>query len=259
MSRNAWMLASALFSCGACQKARPEPAVHVAAASDLTHAFEELGRLYTARTGDKLAFTFGSSGLLAKQIAEGAPFDLFAAANAEFVEQVVARGACDGRTKAPYARGRIALWSRIGAPHTPKDLHDLRDPRFARIALAHPEHAPYGKAAKQALVRAGLWSAVEPRLVYGENVRQALQFAESGNAEVAIVALALAQSTQGGHVLALDEALHAPLEQTLVVCGHGHRAQGARAFAAFVQGPEGREGMRRHGFAPPAESVVQNP
>jgi molybdate transport system substrate-binding protein len=258
MSRRAWLLSSALLAANGCHEAPKERAVHVAAASDLTHAFEELGQRYTARTGEQVAFTFGSSGLLAKQIAEGAPFDLFAAANAEFVAQAVARAACDGSTKASYARGRVALWSRTGAPRI-EALADLREARFARIALAHPEHAPYGKAAKEALERAGLWSAVEPRLVYGENVRQALQFAQSGNAEVAIVALALAQRTQGGRVLVLDEASHAPLEQTLVVCNHGHNARGARAFAAFVQSPEGREVMQRHGFLPKAESVVRGP
>src|SRR5690606_37575421 len=122
MTRPLWFLASASIACSTSPKAPPAPQVYVAAAADLTHAFEELGQRYSARTGAELAFTFGSSGLLAKQIVQGAPFDLCAAANVAFVEQTVSRGACDGGTQAPYARGRIALWSREGSPLAPTDL-----------------------------------------------------------------------------------------------------------------------------------------
>lgn len=233
-----------------CRRGNARGTVKVAAASDLARAFEELGPVFTRATGYEVVFTFGSSGLLAKQLGEGGPWDLFAAANAAYVDQVVAAGACDGATRALYARGRIVVWSRDGKVDS---LAALADPRWRKIAIANPEHAPYGKAAKQALERTGTWDAVRGRLVYGENIRQTMQWAQDGSADVAITALSLATVTTGGHTLAIDQALYEPLDQQLVVCGRGPGAEGARAFAAFVNGPEGRAVMRRYGFLRPGE------
>src|ERR1044071_3039862 len=162
-------------------------ALKVAAASDLTFAFKDLGAAYEKKTGQKVEFSFGSTGLLAKQLAEGAPFDVFAAANVSFIDDVVKAGACDASTKSDYAIGRLAMW----APNDPKvappaTLNDLTDKRFVKIAIANPEHAPYGKAAVEAMTAAGIYDAVKSKLVYGENVSQTLQFAQSGNAEVAM-------------------------------------------------------------------------
>ncbi len=227
--------------------------VRVAAASDLARAFEEVGKAFEAKSGKKVTLTFGSTGLLAKQIAEGAPFDLFAAANVSFVDDAVKAGKCNGDTKSLYARGRIALWTRAGAPAV-SALADLADPRFVKIALANPEHAPYGRAAREALQKAGLWDALKPRLVFGENVQQALQFAQSGNADAAIVALSLATVAGGAYAL-VPETEHAPLDQALVVCGAGARAAVAKDFAAFVSSPDGRAIMNRYGFVLPGEPV----
>jgi molybdate transport system substrate-binding protein len=234
--------------------ARP---IRIAAASDLTFAFEELGKRFEQKYQGKPIFTFGSTGQLAKQIAEGAPFDLFAAANVSFVDEVIRAGACDPETKAPYARGRIVVWTpRSGTAAAPGSLAELVDPRFVKIAIANPDHAPYGKAARQALQSAGLWEALRPRIVYAENIKQTMQFAATGNAEVAIVALSLAVASKDGSHFLVDERLHQPIDQALVVCRRGAAPAGGRAFASFVNSPEGREVMKRYGFILPGETLA---
>lgn len=245
-----WILALWLWAgCGG-SKSSEKPKLQVAAAADLALAFEEIGRSYEAKHGIKPVFQFGSTGLLAKQIGEGAPFSLFAAANEAFVKEVVTKGKCDGATERRYARGRIVVWAPKGTT-PPTQLSELTDPRYKRIAIANPEHAPYGKAAMQALEAAGIYDAVKDRLVLGENVRATLQFAQTGNVDVAIIALSLANIADGGATLEIDQALHKPLEQALVVCGTGASAEAARAFADFVLSAQGQETLSRYGFAPP--------
>jgi len=254
-------LLTAALICASCSQAggnapRAAPAViHVAAASDLTRAFEELGRLFAARTGQRVAFTFGASGMLARQVREGAPFDVYASASSAFVDEVLATGACDHATRALYAHGHLVVWSKHGVEPA-ASLADLADARFRRIAIANPEHAPYGKAAREALRNRGLWAALAPRIVYGENNRQAHQFAQSGNAEAALVALSLVIGTADGAYAHVDQALHAPIDQTLVACLRGKNAAGGRAFASFVAGTDGRGVMRRYGFLLPGESPL---
>lgn len=248
------------FLLGACRSSSNQAAsaptpLKVAAAADLAFAFRDLGTRFQERTGIPVVFSFGSTGLLARQIKEGAPFDVFAAANVSFVEDVVRAGRCDGRTRELYAQGRIVLWwSDKATVAPPLGLGDLRDRRFAKIAIANPEHAPYGRAAEEALRSAGVWEAAQPRLVYGENVQQALEYARTGNADVALVALSLATVTPGGRALPIAPSLHKPIDQALVVCAHGERAALARRFTAFVNGEDGRAMMRRSGFLPPGET-----
>jgi molybdate transport system substrate-binding protein len=231
----------------ACHRA-PKGHVKIAAAADLAKAFEEVGRAFTKKTGVKPVFTFGSSGLLGKQLAEGAPFDVFAAANVTYVDDAVKAGACDGASKKSYARGRIVAWSasqKIGS------LAELAEPRFAKIAIAHPDHAPYGKAAKEALQASGVWPQVEGKLVLAENIRQTLQWAQDGSADAAIVSLSLAPVDTGGRSLTIDEKLHDPLVQALAVCKNGGHAVDGQRFADFLTSPEGTEIMKRYGFSLP--------
>lgn len=223
---------------------KEKPPLRVAAAADLTDVLDELGRRFEAETKTKVVFAFGSSGLLAKQVTEGAPFDVFASANRGYVDEVVQAGACDGATAKPYARGRIVLWSRDGTA----TLAALNDEANKRIAIANPEHAPYGRAAKEALEKSGLWDAVQPRLVFAENVRQALQLAETGNAELAFGSWSNVIHRDAGSVLLLDASLHAPIEQTLVQCKRGENPNAAKKFIEFLMKPESRALLQNSGF-----------
>jgi molybdate transport system substrate-binding protein len=244
-------LVALIVLCAACSSSNSDgKKVRIAAASDLTKAFTELAKEFETRTGIDAKLTFGSSGLLSTQIVEGAPFFLFAAANKDFVTKVVAAGKCDGTTAKLYARGRIVVWTGKDVI-PPVKLGDLADPRFKRIAIANPEHAPYGMAAKQALQKVGLWSTLESRLVYAENISATMQYARNGDAEASIVALSLAVVSDGGAYLPIDPNLHEPLDQQLVVCGNGPEADAARQFADFVASREGREVMTRYGFVLP--------
>ncbi len=245
--------AGALLLAASCTQAPPAPpAVHVAAAADLARAFPEMAEAFTRETGSAVAFTFGSSGLLARQLAEGGPWDAFASADEGFADQAVARGACDASSRARYARGRLVLWWRAGLPAPPASLADLTGPAYARIARAQPEHAPDGRAALEALRTAGVWEAIAPRVVYAENVRQALQFAESGNVDVALVARSLVEAS-GGRWLDVPAAMHAPLDQVIVACQRGPNPEGGAAWVRFVTSPAGRAILRRHGFDPPTD------
>lgn len=232
-----------LVVCG-CRSATPQP-LRVAAASDLTEAFTELGARFEAETKTKVVFSFGSSGLLAKQIAEGAPFDVFAAANVSFVDVTVKAGACDGASAQRYARGRLAAWSLSGPLPS---LQSIADASNKRIALANPEHAPYGRAAKEALEKAGLWKQLESRVVFAENVRQALQLAQTGNAEVALVAYSNVVGRKDGVTLLIDDALYTPIEQSLVRCSRGGQGEAARQFVEFLGKSDSQELMKRSGF-----------
>ena len=230
--------------------------IRVAAAADLAVAFKEIAAKYETKTGRKVDLTFGSTGLLAKQIEDGAPFDVFAGANAAFVEEAIKSGACDGATKAPYATGRLAIYVRSGTPPT---LAELARADIKHIAIANPDHAPYGKAAREALQKAGVWAAVEKRMVYGENVQQAQQFASSGNADVAIIALSLAIPVDGvaadGSFIEVDASMHNTLTQEMVVCrGHGGPRDHAKDFLAYVASPEGRAVLKRRGLLLPGET-----
>lgn len=246
-------LAAALALVPGCGKSESggDASFQVAAAADLAVAFGEIGKTFESKHHVKPVFTFGSTGLLAKQIGEGAPFSLFAAANESFVKEVVDKGKCDAKTVRRYARGRIVVWT-PGGVAPPATLADLADPRFKRIAIANPEHAPYGKAARKALQSAGLWDAVQAKVVLGENVRATLQFAQTGNVDVAIIALSLAQTTDGGSTLNIDSSLYDPLEQALVVCGTGKSAKAALQLADYILSAEGQEVLARYGFSPPS-------
>ena len=252
-----WILVALVLiaGCGKKDASSTDP-IKVAAAADLAFAFKEVGAAFTTKTGKQVTFTFGSTGQLAKQISEGAPYDVFAAANVSFADEAVQSGACDGSTKTMYARGRIVVWTKKSAGIAAvAKLEDLTDARFVKIAIANPEHAPYGKAAQQALESAGLWDQVKPKIVFGENVQQTLQFAQTGNTEASIAALSLATVTEDGSYMLIDDKLHKPIDQALVVCKHGVNIGVAKDFAAFVNSDEGRAIMKRFGFLLPGESA----
>jgi len=229
--------------------------LYVAAASDLTPAFEELGRSFEQATGIRVVYNFGSTGMLTKQIENGAPVDVFAAANVEFIDALDKKGSIIADTKALYARGRITIWMKPDGALKIERLEDLARPEVERIGIANPEHAPYGKAAREALETARIWDVVQPKCVFGENIRQTLQYAESGNVNVSIVALSLSLQSKGRWIL-IPEELHKPLDQALAVLKRTRREQQARKFAAFINSEQGRPIMRKYGFVLPGEPIA---
>jgi molybdate transport system substrate-binding protein len=232
----------------------PRP-VRVAAAADLKFAFEDMGKAFEAKTQQKVSFSFGSTGLLAKQVEEGAPFDVFAAANESFVDEVIKSGQCAAETKTPYAEGRIVVWGK-NPNVVPPTIAELGSSAVVKLGIANPEHAPYGRAAEQAMRKSGVWDSSKKKLVYAENVQQALTYAQTGNTEFSVVALSLAV-VSGGAYTPIDSSLHEPLRQAMVVCKGGVGNARGKAFAAFVGSTEGREIMRRYGFFLPGEARDQ--
>ena len=233
-----------------------EPAV--AAAADLKFALTALAERYHAQTGRRLKLAFGSSGNFAQQIANGAPFELFLSADEGYVERLAAQ-ALTRDAGVLYAIGRVVLFvpgdSPLKADATLADLGAaLRDGRVKRFAIANPEHAPYGRAAREVLQAAGLWEAVGPKLVLGENAAQATQFAASGNAQGGIVPSALVKAPEVarmGIAVLLPASLHKPLRQRMVLLRSASTA--AAEFYAWLQTKPAREVFARYGFALPGE------
>lgn len=224
----------------------------VAAAADLRFAFDEIGDLLARRTGRRPVFVFAASGQLARQIEHGAPFDLFAAANVEFVKELEEKRLIVPGTVRHYATGRLAVATRSALKSG--EIGALTGPGIRRVAIANPAHAPYGRAAREALRRAGLWNRLEARLVYGENVRQALQFVATGNADAAVISWS-PHGPPGVRFFAVDPRLYSPLRQALGIVAGTRSEAAARDFCALLLGPEGRSILRRHGFAPPGRPL----
>jgi len=221
--------------------------LHVAAAADLIPAFEEIGREFETSNKIKVVYSFGSTGLLTRQIENGAPMDVFAAASVDYIDQLEQKDMILSDTKAIYARGRIVLWTAKDSTLKVEKLTDLAANEVKRIAIANPDHAPYGTAAREALQSTGIWDSVKSKLVYGDNIRQTLQFAETGNVDVAIVALSLAKQSDGSWTLIPGE-LHKPINQGLAVIKGTKNEPASRAFAAFIVGPQGQAILGKYGF-----------
>jgi len=224
----------------------------IAAAADLHEAMDEVVAAYRRdHPATTIDLVYGSSGVLTTQIEQAAPFDLFFSADSDYPGQLIAHGDAVGQAM-PYAVGHLVLWSASIDMHGVK-LADLAAPRFGRIAIANPEHAPYGKRAEQALRGAGVWSAVAPRLVYGENIAQTAQFASSGAAQVGVIALSLAlrPEMKGSYAPVPDSAFD-PLLQSFVLTKRGAANDLARDFARYVQSPPARAILAHYGFSPPA-------
>lgn len=223
----------------------PAPELLVAAAADLSVVQVPLAQAFERATGIRVRFVLGASGMLSRQIEQGAPYDVFLSANEKFVADLAASGRLARDSVQTYAYGRLALWSKDGSI---KQLADLRNPRILHVAIANPVHAPYGVAARQALENQGLWKGLQARIVYGENVRQALQYAESGNVEAVITAWSLLFNRGG---VLLSESLHSPIRQSCgIVAASRHRAA-ARRFLDFLTGEQGRKILEANGLFPP--------
>lgn len=233
----------------------PAAEITVAAAADLQFAFTDIARLYEEQTGRKVTLVFGSTGQLVQQIENGAPFDLVAAANTSYIDRLVDQGLAVRESAALYARGRIVLAVNKQAGVTAVHLDDLLSDQIQHISIANPDHAPYGLAAKQAMQSSGVWEQLQPKLVYAENVRQALQFVQTGDAEVGIISLSVANVPEITWTI-IDEALHAPLDQALAILTASKHPELAGDFIAFINGEFGRPVMRQYGFLLPDEIAV---
>ena len=229
----------------------------IAAASDLRFALDELlGAFRSARPGAHVEVIYGSSGKLATQIRHGAPFDLLLSADREFADALHRDGFAAGAPRL-YARGHLVAWS-TAASLGRLPLADLvRDARVRHFAIANPEHAPYGRRARQALQSQGLWQVAQPKLVLGENIAQAAQFVQTGAAQAGLVALSLvlAPALAGvGAYTRVPEAWHSPLEQSMVITRRAMDNALAHAFVAHLESPAARATLARFGFALPGDS-----
>jgi molybdate transport system substrate-binding protein len=250
--------AGGLLGCGAGagrEASRGAP-LRIAAASDLQEALPKLVDRYRAGRVQQIEVSYGASGQLARQIRGGAPIDLFLSANLGFVEDLAARGAIDSSTVRPYAVGGLVIVQPEASALALKSLGDLTSAGVRHIAIANPEHAPYGVAAREALRSAGLWEELLPRIVPADTVRQALQFVQSGNADAGIVGRAISR-VPGVKAVGVDPALHRPIVQGLGVVAASENAEAARRFADYLLGDEAQEILGQYGFTRPAEAAVR--
>lgn len=240
---------SALLSAVACAQGHQ---IRVAAAADLKFAMEELSETFEKQAGTKVNATYGSSGNFFSQIENGAPFDVFFSADIEYPRRLEAAGLAEPGTLYEYAVGRIAIWTPADAKVdvTKQGWKALLDASVKKIAIANPEHAPYGRAAVVAMQKAGIYESVNNKLVYGENISQAAQFAQSGNAQAGIIALSLAISPpmRDGKHWEIPVDMHPALEQGAIVLKKAENKNAARAFLEFVKAPAGRAILARYGF-----------
>lgn len=250
-----WLVGLSMLVCAAPSWAE---APAVAAAADLQFALEEVHQQFKADTGQSLRLVFGSSGNFYRQISEGAPFQLFFSADEEYVQKLHEAGKTEDEG-ALYAVGRIVLMVPNGSPlradEQLSDLHAaLADGRLKKFAIANPEHAPYGRRAEEALKHAGLWAGIKDKLVLGENVAQAAQFATSANAQGGIIAYSLVLSpnlAKRGQFALIPSEWHEPLKQRMVLIKDADAT--SRAFYRYLQEPAARAILARYGFVLPGQ------
>ncbi|MCL5962131.1 MAG: molybdate ABC transporter substrate-binding protein [Chloroflexi bacterium] len=231
-------------------QASDNEAITVGAAADLQMAFAEIGELFRQETGTKVVFTFGSTGVLTQQIENGAPIDVFAAADVRYVDKLKDENLILADTQRIYAIGRLVLATNRATGLELRSLEDLTRPEVKRIAIANPAHAPYGAAAKKALEETGLWDQVSSRLVIGENISQAMQFVKTGNADAGLIALSVANTPEIAYTL-IPEDKYSPIRQAMAVMKSSKNQDVARQFTKFVSSPKAGIVLRKYGFDVP--------
>jgi molybdate transport system substrate-binding protein len=236
---------------------KPCGTVTVAAAADLMYAMNEIAAHFEKATGCTVRVSTGSSGNFLSQIENGAPFDVFFSADIEYPRKLEAEGLAVSGSTYLYAVGKIVLWVRNDSRlDISKGLAALRDPSIQKVAIANPQHAPYGRAAEDALRKSGVYDAVKDRFVLGENISQAAEFVESGNADAGILALSLVLSPglkEKGRFWRIPENLHAPIQQGVVLVRASQNPQGARAFLDYIKSAATAALLERYGFVLPAK------
>lgn len=231
--------------------------LRIAAAADLQVVLPKLIKAFEEKSGVAASATFGASGNLAAQIRQGAPFDIFLSADLAFVEELSAEGSIEPSSIEPYALGSLVLVVHPAAADAVDGLADLIKPEVSNLAIANPQFAPYGRAAREALERSKLWTRLEPKIVIAESVRQALVYEEQGDVEAALVGRSLIDPDKEvvvEKVIPVDPNLHAPLIQGLGIVARSKAPNQAQAFAEFVLSAEGRLILGKAGFEPPEDS-----
>lgn len=222
----------------------------IAAASDLSGALREIAAAFEAETGVKAVTSFGSTGMLARQIAEGAPFDVFLSADEGYVKDLNRGGFVLSESIRVYAYGSLAIVVSGALGLDIKDISGLAGASVKKIAIANPGHAPYGRAAVEALKKEGVWEGVKDKIVYGENVRHALQFVQTGDAQAGLVAVSIA-NVLGVKVYPLDEGTHKPIVQTGAILRGTKNAAAAGRFLNYLAFGKGRAALLKYGFRLP--------
>ncbi len=240
-----------------CVPALPQE-ITVGAAADMSSVLPELAAHYTKQTGQRVKLSFGSSGNLTNQIRNGAPFDLFFSADEDYPKQLIAEGLADKNSLYRYAVGLLVLWVPNSVPLDPQKLgiFTLLGPAIQKIAIANPEHAPYGRAAEAALKHLGIYQQVAAKLVLGENVSQAAEFVESGNAQAGLIALSHALGPalkDKGHYWVVPLDAYHTLNQAAVVLSRSKSQAAARRFLDFVRSRENTSLLGSYGFSLPVE------
>jgi molybdate transport system substrate-binding protein len=240
----------------ACQQKHQYEAVSaseitVAAAANLIYVFEEAARRFTAQTGIRVVYSFGSTAILTKQIENGAPFDVFAAADLAHIDVLDRKGMLAPGSRAIYARGRLVMWMPPHSRAAVDRVEDITGPDIKTVAVAKPDLAPYGKATVEALRALNLWPTVEARIVYAANASQARQFAVSGNADVAFIPLSMIEPGEGRYI-EIDQQLHEPIDQALGIVKTSGKQDAARRFVGFVLSAEGQALLQKYGYNKPA-------
>ena len=247
--RPVWYLVCALaVALGAPTIATPAFAdlVRIAVASNFNEPAREISRLFEQATGHTVSMSTGSTGQLYAQITQDAPFEVFLAADQLRPEAAVAEGYAVDGTRFTYATGRLALFST--QPALVRDASTLHTTSFTRIAIANPATAPYGAAAVAVLKALGVYAAVEARIVYGSNIAQTFQFVATNNAELGFVALSQIAGHRRGSRWVVPQDLHPPIAQDAVLLQRGASSDAARAFVAFLQGPQAAAVKARYGY-----------
>lgn len=234
------------------------PKLYMAAAANLSRAFPALAESFRRSSGIEVVFSFGSTAFLAHQIENGAPFDLYAAADVEHVDRLVESGDLLGDSRTIYAQGRLVLWVPPSREALITEVADLTRDAVRFVAVARPQAAPYGRASVEALRSLGLWDEVEPKIVYAQNVSMARQFAESGNADAAFVAPAVLGES-GGRRIPIPAAAHQPILQAMGIVSRSPSLIEARRFADFVVSEQGRRLLADYGYLPVGAAAAAAP
>jgi molybdate transport system substrate-binding protein len=248
------LLLAALIFAASSPGQTPKREVTVAAAANLSEVFQAVGTQFESATGIHPVFSFASTAQLAQQIENGAPFDVYAAADVEHVEQLEKKGLLLPRSRAVYATGILALWIPPGSAAGAVKIdgpEGLVQPAVKVIALAKPELAPYGLAARETLQKLGIWDRVQSRVVYADNINMAKQYGASGNADAVFTAYSLVLK-EAGNVIKVDEKLHNPIDQALGIIAASKHQDTAQQFVDFLLKGRGRDILGNSGYRLPA-------